>query len=365
MAERSPVIYGLEFQGRSLTARTLASRAGETDRIHFLCGTQSLHHDNQVHLLDYNEDIGVLDKTVFMHPAGEIWHLSSCPADRDLLCTCYGVVEEGRGRMAAALWRLGQEGEDHTPLVEAGALTHEGNVRCTVWHPGSQMQLVSVDDKQLTLWKLAGGGAKAHGSMELEGRGRVGYSALCWSPHHNCSQILCGCETVVKAWDSRTNSFSFTLEQPHGPCVRGMDYNPNKPYHFASCGDDCTVKFWDCRKLDTPLIVRQDHSHWIWSVQYNLFHDQLVLTASSDSQVVLTRMVSIASEPLRHIEEDENGPPAPQKDEVIQRYEEHEDSVYTAVWSTADAWVFASLSYDGRLVINHVPNQEKFAILTS
>lgn len=76
-------------------------------------------------------------------------------------------------------------------------------------------------------------------------------------------------------------------------------------------------------------------------------------------------MVSIASEPLRHIEEDENGPPAPQKDEVIQRYEEHEDSVYTAVWSTADAWVFASLSYDGRLVINHVPNQEKFAILTS
>lgn len=45
----------------------------------------------------------------------------------------------------------------------------------------------------------------------------------------------------------------------------------------------------------------------IWSVQYNLFHDQLVLTASSDSQVVLTRMVSIASEPLRHIEEDENG----------------------------------------------------------
>ena len=116
-----------------------------------------------------------------------------------------------------------------------------------------------------------------------------------------------------------------------------------------------------------------------------------MLTASSDSQVVLTRMASIASEPLRHIEEDESGyecrtcpsillhfqpmvlpppppppsPPAPQKDEVIQRYEEHEDSVYAAVWSTADAWVFASLSYDGRLVINHVPDQEKFAILTS
>lgn len=43
----------------------------------------------------------------------------------------------------------------------------------------------------------------------------------------------------------------------------------------------------------------------IWSVQYNLFHDQLLLTASSDSQVVLTRLPSIASEPLRHIDMEE------------------------------------------------------------
>lgn len=37
-------------------------------------------------------------------------------------------------------------------------------------------------------------------------------------------------------------------------------------------------------------------------MQYNLFHDQLLLTASSDSQVILSRLPSIASEPLRHIE---------------------------------------------------------------
>jgi WD40 repeat protein len=86
--------------------------------------------------------------------------------------------------------------------------------------------------------------------------------------------------------------------------------------------------------------------------------------------VVLARLPSIASEPLRHIdtedgEEEEESPPAPLTDEVIRTFEEHEDSVYSAVWSCADAWVFASLSYDGRLVINHVPTQEKFTILTS
>lgn len=52
-------------------------------------------------------------------------------------------------------------------------------------------------------------------------------------------------------------------------------------------------------------------------------------------------------------------------DDVIAVYEEHEDSVYACVWSVADAWVFASLSFDGRVVVNHVPSQEKFTILTS
>ena len=41
----------------------------------------------------------------------------------------------------------------------------------------------------------------------------------------------------------------------------------------------------------------------------------------------------------------------PAADEVIARFE----TVYSAVWSAADAWIFASLSYDERLVINHVP----------
>ena len=53
----------------------------------------------------------------------------------------------------------------------------------------------------------------------------------------------------------------------------------------------------------------------------------------------------------------------PVKDGVIATFDEHEDSVYAVEWSTADPWVFASLSYDGRLVINRVPRAEKYKIL--
>ena len=47
----------------------------------------------------------------------------------------------------------------------------------------------------------------------------------------------------------------------------------------------------------------------VWSVQFNLFHDQLVLSASSDSQVLLTRVASIASEPLHHLVEEGDSNP--------------------------------------------------------
>lgn len=50
-------------------------------------------------------------------------------------------------------------------------------------------------------------------------------------------------------------------------------------------------------------------------------------------------------------------------DSLIKTYSDHEDSVYAAAWSAYDAWIFATLSYDGRLVINTVPPAEKYKIL--
>lgn len=44
----------------------------------------------------------------------------------------------------------------------------------------------------------------------------------------------------------------------------------------------------------------------VWTVRYNHFHDQLVLTSSSDSRVVLNNIVSLSSEPFgRLVEKDD------------------------------------------------------------
>ena len=84
-------------------------------------------------------------------------------------------------------------------------------------------------------------------------------------------------------------------------------------------------------------------------------------------------MASLASQPFGHLLDDSSDEdivlrsskkdPSVLTDKVIATFEEHEDSVYAAEWSTADPWTFASLSYDGRLVINKVPKAEKMNIL--
>ena len=52
-----------------------------------------------------------------------------------------------------------------------------------------------------------------------------------------------------------------------------------------------------------------------------------------------------------------------EKDGLVKAFEGHEQSVFAAAWSAADAWIFASLSLDGKAVVNHVPPAEKYKIL--
>lgn len=50
-------------------------------------------------------------------------------------------------------------------------------------------------------------------------------------------------------------------------------------------------------------------------------------------------------------------------DGLLKTYDQHEDSVYCAEWSNVDPWLFASLSYDGRMCVNRVPKEYKLKLL--
>ena len=79
---------------------------------------------------------------------------------------------------------------------------------------------------------------------------------------------------------------------------RDLDFNILRQYYLATCSDDGYMKFWDIRNTSEPVISKMEHSHWIWSIRINHFYDQLILTSSSDSRVILSNISSISSEPL-------------------------------------------------------------------
>uniref|UniRef100_A0A3Q1JTG5 EIPR1-like beta-propeller domain-containing protein n=1 Tax=Anabas testudineus TaxID=64144 RepID=A0A3Q1JTG5_ANATE len=409
MEDDAPVIYGLEFQARALTAQT-----AETDAIRFLVGTQSLKFDNQIHIIDFDDENNIINKNVLLHQAGEIWHIGASPADKAVLTTCYNKSEshcfllslapftaslfimflspsDSRVVSCAAVWRMPSDWETgshespddsaHNPqalelLCRLDDSTH-GNAACVLWEPmGDGKRVISLADNHALLWDLQESSTQATASStaSLEGKGQLKFTSGKWSPHHNCSQLATANDTAIRGWDLRTMSQIYCIENAHGLLVRDLDFNPNRQYYLASCGDDCKVKFWDVRNVQEPVKTLEEHSHWVWSVRYNHSHDQLVLTASSDSRLILSNMVSISSEPFGHLVDDEelsegednhqdDKSKEPLKDSVVSTYEEHEDSVYAAEWSSADPWLFASLSYDGRLVINRVPRALKYRIL--
>eukprot|EP01084_Bolivina_argentea_P071693 130272_1 len=179
----------------------------------------------------------------------------------------------------------------------------------------------------------------------------------CWDPHYP-NRFISTNDKTIRVWEAKSLKEIQTIENAHKSCILSVDHNPNKPYHIVTSSEDRTIKFWDLRNSKQPLKILSNHSHWIWCVKYNRYHDQLIISSGSDSNVSLWNIVSVSSAPLGELEENSKG-----EDRLIKTYKEHEESVYWSSWSTNNAWVFASLSYDGRVVINHVPAATKYEIL--
>lgn len=71
------IIYGLEFNARSLTTQQ------DAEEIRFFIGTQIINGTkNQIHMVEVDEENNKLHAKIFSHDFGEIWKLTSCPNDK-------------------------------------------------------------------------------------------------------------------------------------------------------------------------------------------------------------------------------------------------------------------------------------------
>lgn len=252
-----------------------------------------------------------------------------------------------------------------------------------IWDPSESSRVIALSSNSFSLFNVS----SVSNSVQVSGSPIIPKSTSnpfwkgMWSPH-NLDQIGLSSGRDLFGFDLRSSKMCFEIRDADDLFIKDFDFNPNRSNYIATGGDDGSVKFWDTRAVDKPLLTIANHTHWITSIAFNKFHDQLILTSSTDNQVNLESVISLSSasfqldsksEASAAAEEDDTEPDGYSRyyivlfskpdDGLVKTYEQHEDSVYSVAWSTGDPWIFASLSYDGRVVINSVPQEHKYKII--
>uniref|UniRef100_A0A6B2L8Z4 EIPR1-like beta-propeller domain-containing protein n=1 Tax=Arcella intermedia TaxID=1963864 RepID=A0A6B2L8Z4_9EUKA len=334
-------------------ARSLVSQIGEKSLNRFFVGTTTINSPNQIHHIDVSEDVSTIDRVAVYDHTHEIWQMAACPLNKDLLITVYNTVPEFK----ASLWKINERSKKLEELTQLSEPS--GSIKSVLWQPTEESEsriVASLSNSCIKLWDLTDSKEILHiDSGELNN-----LSTGCWHKYVLQDLLTVACGPDIIGFDTRQKSKSYTIKSSCYGDVRDLEVNPNIPYIFVSGGDDCLIKFWDQRNYSKPLKILKKNAHWVWAVKYNPRFDSLVLSSSTDGSVALWNVQSLAFK----------NPSIPRKDSavkstdrLIKTYDDHEDSVYSICWSACDerTWdwaTFASLSYDGRVVVNRVPEAD-------
>ncbi|KAL0351633.1 UNVERIFIED_CONTAM: WD repeat-containing protein DWA2 [Sesamum calycinum] len=325
--------YGLKYQ-----ARCISDVKADTDHTSFLTGTLSLKEENEVHLLRLSSGgTELICEGLFSHP-NEIWDLASCPFDQRIFSTVFSSGET----YGAAVWQIPElYGQLSSPQLESVA-SLDGHTCKIRWYAAKTAEPLGAMTNNNPLFLILS--PKAFPVQSQESAGMLHYlTGGAWDPHDSNS-ISLTCDSSVQFWDLRTMKKTNSIEHAH---VRNVDYDMKKRYTLVTAEDESGIHIWDLRNLKFPVADLPGHPHWTWTVKCNPVYEGLILSAGTDSAVNLWLASSLgrndsASDSLA-------APPTRRIEPLLNSYNDYEDSVYGLAWSSREPWIFASLSYDGRI----------------
>ncbi|KAD7477082.1 hypothetical protein R6Q59_006957 [Mikania micrantha] len=340
--------YGLKYQ-----ARCIADVKADTDHTSFLTGTLSLKEENEVHLIRLSSTgMELVCEGLFSHP-NEIWDIASCPFDQRIFSTVFSSGES----YGAAVWQIPElYGQSNSPQLEciASLDAHSSKIKCVLWWPSGRLdKLITIDEQNIFLWSLD----SSKKSAQVQSQESVGMlhhlSSGAWDPH-DVNALASTTESSIHFWDLRTMKKTNSMEHAH---VRSIDYDSKNKHMLVTAADESGINIWDLRMLKAPVAELPGHSHWTWAVRSNPEFEGLILSAGTDSAVNLW----FASPSNDELTSDSTY--TKWTESLLHSYSDYEDSVYGLAWSSREPWLFASLSYDGRVVVEsikpHLPKKYK------
>ncbi|AEE35816.1 unnamed protein product [Arabidopsis thaliana] len=338
----SGIGYGLKYQ-----ARCISDVKADRDHTSFLTGTLSLKEENEVHLLRLSSGGSeLLCEGLFSHP-NEIWDLASSPFDQRIFSTVFSTGDS----YGAAIWQIPEPyGQSNSSTLECVASldAHVGKINCVLWCPsGNSDKLISMDEQNLVFWSLDSSKKSAEVLSKESAGMRHSLSGGAWNPH-DVNSVAATSESSIQFWDLRTMKKNNSIERAH---VRNVDYNLKREHILVSADDESGIHLWDLRKTKFPVQELPGHTHWTWAVRCNPEYEELILSVGTDSAVNLW----FASASSEHKTSESPVEASRQRvNPLLNSYTDYEDSVYGLAWSSREPWIFASLSYDGRVVIESV-----------
>jgi len=357
--EDNSLIFGFENPSRSLCPIT-----ADPDNVKFLVTSQSPNKNDSVSLISYSEDDHQINRQIFKVPdnCGESWRIASSPKNETRFATTSSIVtecEKGyKQSWRCNIYQFDNENityDNTTATIDLVQGIEFDNLLNCIWRPEEEL------NEAILLVSSSGMAVYENDNLVKiceKQRGLNGVAA--WDPHHASRAVAAAAGHYVKCFDTRDKKETWSIGE--GSNVKSIDFNPNKQNQLSIGGEDGEVRFYDVRNTKKTILKLSNlHTHWVWNVKYNPVHDQLFLSSGGDGRVYLHSVTSISSEPFGSLIENEVESKV--EDGVILKLEEHDDAVYSCEWSTSNPWLFASLSYDGRLVINQVPKSIKYDIL--
>ncbi|KAJ2081277.1 Protein tssc1 [Coemansia sp. RSA 988] len=384
-------VYGIERH-----TLCLASVVGDTTSNRFVLGTLGVTEPAEIHLINFDSDEGALQSLVYKHEGGAR-ALSSVSWDSTQLLVVGRDSSHASSVELVALPgispqerlpsqdTLQEQSTRRIALLSDASAAVQPPPHEIVCHPAAYcQQAATVTSAGVSMWRFTQSKPSLVHTISAAQHSMDDIGTAAWHPTAP-TQLSTTDGMCIRTWDMRADTSSgqqtIAIEYAHSGKVRSLDYNPNLPYILATGGDDGSVRIWDTRNPSSELMSIDNHTYWIYSVAFNPNHDQLLLSAGGDGLVNLESTVSVSSaqvitsadsqdgssdkdnvegSDIDYIGDDGIGKPS---DGLVAQFDDHETSVYAARWSAADPWLFASLSFDGRMVINTVPQEEKYRIL--
>ncbi|ORC88071.1 WD40 repeat protein [Trypanosoma theileri] len=338
--------YGLEFQARAIAPFYHPSNGSMTSH-RFIVGTSCFAGGNKIHLLDYQDEARLLECTMVWFHEEEVYGLWSSPSltEPSLLA----VRSSSQSRVFRVPELISGELQEVASFAAATSQVLwdleglQNEVRVTA---GSALIVYTLDE---------GRGGKEVSSFKVEGCKKINYAAL--DPHHS-SVCIVACEGnglyLIDTRKKQPVSIGNTNALHGFGQTRCIDFSSCQANILLSSGDDGFVLWHDIRMNGSECLAYKRrhlkaHDHIAHKALFNPFHDELLLSCGSDHTLKLW---------------DASKQDASEEQAVcLRRLTDFADSVVDACWSSSGPWVFAGVSFNGRVIVDEVPKEKKMEIL--